>query len=97
MLTNGSAIAMAGLLAAAAAQQPASNPPAKSSQRAAADPNERVCEDIIQTGSRIASRRYCGTRAQWEDRKRQDREAVEKAQLSPCVVTQTSNTGRASC
>ena len=34
-----------------------------SQQRPAADPNERFCEDLVQTGSRIAAKRFCGTRA----------------------------------
>ena len=54
--------------------------------RPAADPNERICEDIIQTGSRLAKKRFCGTRQEWEDKRRQDREATEKAQTQLCVV-----------
>lgn len=68
-----------------------------SQQKPAADPNERVCEDIVQTGSRIATKRFCGTRAEWEDKKKQDREAVEKAQLNPCMIQTTSTSGKASC
>ena len=48
-------------------------------------PNEKVCEDIPMIGSRLAKKRFCGTKAEWADRKRQDREALEKAQMSPCV------------
>lgn len=47
---------------------------------------ERVCETIVLTGSRLASKRFCGTRYEWEDRRRQDREAVEKAQTQLCVA-----------
>jgi hypothetical protein len=61
------------------------------------DPNERICEDIVQTGSRIAAKHFCATRAEWEDKKRQDREAVEKAQLSPCMLTHNGGTGKATC
>ena len=68
-----------------------------SQQRPPADPNERICEDVVQTGSRLATRRFCGTRAQWADKQRQDREAVEKAQMSPCMITHTSPSGKASC
>lgn len=68
-----------------------------SQQRPAADPNQRVCEDIVQTGSRLATKRFCGTRAEWEDRKRQDREAVEKAQLNPCMISHTGSGGKPSC
>lgn len=67
-------------------QQPA---PYETQSDASADPNARICEDIVQTGSRIATKRFCATKAEWEDKKRQDREAVEKAQLSPCVLTHT--------
>jgi hypothetical protein len=68
-----------------------------SQQRPAADPTEKICEDIVQTGSRIATKRFCGTRAEWEDKKKQDREAVEKAQLNPCVIQTTTTSGKASC
>ena len=59
--------------------------------------SERICENITVTGSRLATKRFCGTRAEWEERKRLDRDAVEAAQRSPCVVQRTSSTGRASC
>jgi hypothetical protein len=65
------------------------------------DPNEKICENIIPIGSRIATKRFCGTRAEWADRKRQDREALERAQLSPCVLTHTvvgaNGNGHPSC
>ena len=59
--------------------------------------NEKICENITPVGSRIATKRFCGTRAEWEDRRRQDREAIENAQRSPCVLTQNSGTGHAAC
>lgn len=71
--------------------------PGSSQQKPAADPNQRICEDIVLTGSRLATRRFCATRAEWEDKKRQDREAIEKAQLSPCVLTHNGGSGKASC
>ena len=61
------------------------------------DPDERICENIVLTGSRLATKRFCGTRAEWADRKRQDREALEGAQKSPCVLTHTGSNGRAAC
>lgn len=51
------------------------------------DPNERICETITPIGTRLGTKKFCGTRAEWADRKRQDREALERAQLSPCMVT----------
>lgn len=84
-------------LATAFFNTPAFTQQSPAQQRPAADPNERVCEDIVQTGSRIATKRFCGTRAEWADKKKQDREAVEKAQLNPCMITHTSASGKASC
>lgn len=58
---------------------------------------ERICETIVLTGSRISARKFCGTRAEWADRRKQDREAVEKAQMGPCMQTHSSSSGRPSC
>jgi hypothetical protein len=54
------------------------------------DPNERICEKITPIGSRVATKRFCGTRAEWAERKLQDKQALEKAQLSPCVRNGTT-------
>ena len=66
---------------------------------AAPDPNERVCENIVQTGSRIATKRFCGTRAEFEAKKKQDREVVDDAQrqaAAPCQAINT-HTGAPNC
>lgn len=76
-------------------QKPAQSVPATNTN--VGDPNERICENITPIGSRLATKRFCGTRAEWEDRRRQDREAVEAAQRSPCVLTHNSGSGRPSC
>lgn len=78
------------------AQASASADPPKPAATAA-DPNERICEEVVLTGSRLGAKRFCATRAEWEDKKRQDREAIEKAQVGPCVITTTGGTGRPSC
>ena len=49
------------------------------------NPNEKICETVKMIGSRLAARRFCGTRAEWADRKLRDRQALEDAQRSPCV------------
>ena len=64
--------------------------PAAQKQRDVGTPNEKVCEDIPTIGSRLAKKRFCGTKAEWAERKRQDRDALEAAQKSPCVVNGTS-------
>ena len=50
------------------------------------DPNEKVCQVITPVGSRLATKKVCATRAEWEDKKRQDREATERAQTQVCVI-----------
>jgi hypothetical protein len=49
------------------------------------DPNERVCEKISVIGSRLATRRVCATRAEWDEKRRLDKEAVDLAQKSACT------------
>ena len=51
----------------------------------AADPNQKICQVITPVGSRLATKKVCATKAEWEDKKRQDREATEKAQTQVCV------------
>ncbi len=44
------------------------------------DPNERICENVTIIGSRLAVKRVCATRAEWAEKKRQDREFTEQIQ-----------------
>ena len=37
------------------------------------DPNERICVNEVDTGTRVGHRRICRTRAQWEQLRRQSR------------------------
>ena len=62
--------------------------PAQSAQvtTRVADPNQKICQVITPVGSRLATKKICATRAEWEDKKRQDREATERAQTQLCVV-----------
>ena len=54
--------------------------------KAPLDPNEKVCEKITLVGSRLATKKVCATRAEWADKRRQDREEVEKAQRLGCLT-----------
>jgi hypothetical protein len=45
------------------------------------DPNRLICEKQEVIGSRLATKKICLTAAQWEERKREDREAIEKGQM----------------
>lgn len=44
------------------------------------DLNKVVCERQESTGSRIASKRVCMTKAQWAERQLQDRQELERVQ-----------------
>lgn len=46
----------------------------------AANQTEVVCEKVEVLGSRLATKRICMTRAEWAQRKKDDRETVEQAQ-----------------
>jgi hypothetical protein len=65
----------------------------------AKDPNEKICEKQTVVGSRLATRRVCATRAEWAEKRRLDREAVDGAQRGPNGPCQTVNThsGAAAC
>lgn len=56
------------------------------------DPNQRICEDVTQVGSRLATKRICATRAEWAEKRKQDRETVDQAQRSANVGCSVINT-----
>jgi len=69
------------------------------SDRVAADPDEKVCENITVIGSRLAVKRVCATRAEWKEKRKLDREVVDDAQrhaADPCNSILT-HTGPAMC
>ena len=72
-------LAVSSSVGAAAQSSPAENPKV----RPAANPNQKICEDITQVGSRLATKRICATRAEWEAQKRADKETVDGIQRSP--------------
>ena len=84
--------------AAPVSAQP-SQPVASDKVRPAADPNQRICQDITQVGSRLATKRICATRAEWEAKRKDDRDTVDQAQRSAnigCSVVNT-HTGTPAC
>jgi hypothetical protein len=73
--------------AGGAARDPAVAKPvqeAAASDSRAADPNQILCEKVTEIGSRLSTKRVCMSRAQWAERRRLDREEVEKAQQTRC-------------
>jgi len=90
------AIGAASLLlatSAAAFQAPAT----AQQQPRAAHKNDVYCETITQTGSRLAKKKFCGTRAEWEDKKLQDRKTIDQFQTLQCVYNTNNSQGRPSC
>ena len=69
--------------AAIAGAQPAT---AEDSSKVAKDPNEWLCEKQTILGTRLATRQVCGTRAEWEEKRRLDRDAIDKAQTQIGVI-----------
>ena len=53
---------------------------APAARKGGTDPNEVICQRQEVLGSRLQKRRVCMTRAQWDDLKLQDRQALDKAQ-----------------
>lgn len=72
--------AMAGCAAAALSQAPAA--PETTKRGPGNDPNEVVCVNEKQIGSRLSTRRVCRTRAAWEQHHRETRLAIDKAQTT---------------
>lgn len=81
------------------ASTPQTQDTAAKPKKRAVDLNEKVCEEIVYTGSRLGVKRVCGTRAEWEERRRLDKEAIDRAQMSPNGPCNTINThsGAPSC
>ena len=69
----------------AAAAPDTNSPPVPATNTNVGDPNEKICETIKPIGSRLATKRFCGTRAEWADRKLQEKQALENAQRSACM------------
>jgi hypothetical protein len=68
------AFALLGTAAAATEQQSA-----KSSR---GDPNKMICRTLTDTGQKLRRTRACHTSAEWQEIRRQDREAIEHIQNS---------------
>jgi hypothetical protein len=88
-------------LVALALMAPAPAEAVATSAASSTNPNEKICESIPVIGSRLAKKRVCATRAEWDETRRLDREAVEQAQKligGPCQTTPSArNGGPTSC
>ena len=84
------------IVAAMVASVPALAGPSSSKK---GDPNEVVCQKVESIGSRVATKKVCATRAEWEEKRKLDRDAIDQAQRGANGPCQTVNThsGAASC
>jgi hypothetical protein len=56
--------------------QPDIKPAAKvTAQAKAAD--TKICRTVVVTGSRLGGKKICGSRQEWDDRQRRDREMID--------------------
>ena len=62
---------------ALSAQTPSSTSPAEGSTTS---PSDMICRTQGETGSRLQRTRVCRTRAQWEEQRRENRQALERTQ-----------------
>ena len=93
MLVGLFALAVAATIQSTLAAAPAP-PPA-----AGTDPNEKVCEYAPQIGSRLAKKRICATRAEWAERRLQDRQDAEYIQkgITTSICTAVKTNGISTC
>jgi len=92
------AASVAGSPATAAAQPVTGGNDGVAAQKAYDDyMNEKVCESITVTGSRLGSRRFCATRAEWAARRLQDRQAIDSLQTRLCSYTHSGAAGKPAC
>jgi predicted secreted protein len=73
-------VASVAVAAAAAASSPADSP------KKSLDPNEKVCETHQVLGSRLAVRRVCASRAEWEERRQRERDIIDRTQTQRCAI-----------
>jgi hypothetical protein len=69
-------------------------PPA--SRNAAADPNRRICQEVGTIGTRLGRKKICATAAEWEEKRKQDRDTIDQAQRAAqvgCSVAPSSTNG----
>ena len=75
-LTMGLSFAMAVALLATVQDQPAKPDIVVVGEKP--DPQQTVCEKVTPPGSRLIVKKVCATRAQWAERRRNDRDALDE-------------------
>ena len=67
--------------------------------KASSDQNEKICENVTQIGSRLSKKRNCATRAEWAERRLQDRKDAEYIQrgITTATCTAVKTNGASTC
>jgi len=67
--------------------------------KANSDQNEKICENVPQIGSRLSKKRVCATRAEWAERRLQDRKDAEYIQkgITTAICTAVKTNGASTC
>jgi hypothetical protein len=60
-------------------------------QNADSGEDRMICKRIGETGSRLRSSRVCMTKAQWDEKRRADRQEIEKGQMQGCMPNAECN------
>ena len=76
-------LAALALPTAAAAQAPSSG---SSGETAGGnDPNQMICRNLGETGSRLSRNRVCMTRGQWDQQRRETRQNIDRVQTTRVI------------
>lgn len=81
-MQNGSVlwIALAALLVSSA-RAASQEPPASAANKKRLDPSDVICERVTVVGSRLAVKKVCMTRLEWQEKKTLDREFIDRVQF----------------
>jgi hypothetical protein len=87
-------LAIAAIVPAAASAAPDQTQP-----NANTGQDEKICENVAQIGSRLSKKRICATRAEWAERRLQDRKDAEYIQkgITTAICTAAKTNGASTC
>lgn len=76
------AIAILPVLAAAPLASASEQTKARQASKSTYDPNQIICSRARESGSRVLARRTCMRASEWETFRREQRQAIDRAQTS---------------
>ena len=92
---NKLAILCVTVAASAGLAQALADPPARKTREGEGDPEQIVCRNETEIGSRVSRRRVCRTRAEWAELQAQNRDITDEVQrFKPVICVQEPTSGR---